>query len=63
MTLIGERVSSLEGAASAWVNHFDDLNNKMDELNRTRWKMFITMMTRQIGGFIALTTLILRIGG
>ena len=58
-----ERVSRLEGVLEVWEKRFDDLKHRLDEMNRTMWRMFITLLTLQIGGFIALATLILRTGG
>ena len=58
-----ERVSRLEGILEVWERRFDDLKYRLDEMNRNMWRMFITLLTLQIGGFIALATLILRTGG
>ena len=58
-----ERVSRLEGSVEVWDKRFDDLNDRLDELNRNMWRMFLTLLTLQVGGFIALATLILRLGG
>ena len=46
-----------------WDRRFDDLNHRLDVMNRTMWRMFITLLTLQVGGFVALATLILRMGG
>ena len=58
-----ERVSRLEGSSEIWERRFDDLNHRLDELNSNMWRMFLTLLTLQVGGFIALATLILRTGG
>ena len=63
VTTIEERVSRLEGSVEVWDKRFDDLNDRLDELNRNMWRMFLTLLTLQVGGFIALATLILRLGG
>ena len=62
-TTTEERVSRLEGVAEVWDRRFDDLNHRLDVMNRTIWRMFITLLTLQVGGFVALATLILRMGG
>ncbi len=63
VTATEERVSRLEGSVEVWDKRFGDLNDRLDELNRNMWRMFLTLLTLQVGGFIALATLILRLGG
>ena len=63
MTTIEERVSRLEGVSEIWERRFDDMNRRLDELNRNMWGFFLTLLTLQVGGFIALATLILRTSG
>ena len=62
-TTTEERVSRLEGGSEVWERRFDDLNHRLDELNSNMWRMFLTLLTLQVGGFITLATLILRTGG
>ncbi len=58
-----ERVGRLEGILEVWERRFDDLKHRLDEMNRNTWRFFLVLLTLQIGGFIALATLILRLGG